>query len=290
MEEWKDINAAITARIDAAREAAKTEGLSKDEADKVVNAAIAEELKSMERSVRQFIHDGGHRQATAQASEKITALEDEKKKLETDKSDLATEVSDLKTKVEELENEKPDVEAVKKQLNADFEKVEKKLKDDNAELQAEIDELKTERKRDKVETFVASVSSRVGPAMTEDGEEWMRTRLKSMQIDGRIVLNESNDEGALPVSVKRPDAAELDYHAADMAELVDTVAEEIVTAAPKWARNSKVDSGGGSKSDRGGKGGGNKWDKIREGAKERAGQNKESDEVKNRRANLLPQA
>lgn len=282
---WEEINAAITEKVAAAKATVKTEGMSDKDREKAVNEALAAELQNMPHEVRQFLYDGGHRQATAQNAQKLQAAEEARKALETAKADLETQVQSHQTRITEIEGKTPDVEAVKRKMQEDFAKIESGLKEQVAAAEGKVTELHEVRKADRVEGFVSRLQGRLGANVTEDGIEWLQVRLDRMRSDGRFLPKDA--EGSpFSVAVLRPGSTDMEYHATSEDELLTVVSQEVLEGAPKWAVKANVKGGGGALN--GGGKGVNKWDKIRETAQNRGVQsNQES--LNKRKAALLPE-
>lgn len=281
---WEEISAAITEKVGAAKSSVKTEGMSAEEAEKAVNGALATELRNLPHEVRQFLHDGGHRQATAQNKEKLEALEAAKKALESEKTTLAQQVDAQAKQIREIEANVPDADKMREKLQKEFADREKELQTQRDEAITAAAELRESRKADRVDGFESRLRGLLGSRVTEEGQEWMRNRVDRMRLDGRFLPREGED-GSLSVAVLRPNSSELEYHASNSEELLSVVAQEVLEGAPKWAIKSNVQGGGGAGS--GGSGGTNGWDKIRENTRNRGG--KDQDALASRRNALLPQ-
>lgn len=287
---WEEINAAISEKVKAAKDAVKTDGLSEDEKRRAVNEALASELKNMPHEVRQFLHDGGHQQATAQNAQKLRETGEATKALETEKADLEKQVADAKAKIKELEASTPDATKIRETLQADFKKREEELQNEATKAKERVAELEGARKTDKVDGFVNRFLGHAGSRVTGDGEEWLRVRVQNMRNDGRFqpkIVSEEGKESRIGVAVLRPGSSELEYHAANDDELLSVLTEEVFKDAPKWAVKANVSGGGGAANGSAG-GGVNKWDKVRETAKSRHATT-DTESVNSRRDKLLPQ-
>lgn len=280
---WEEINTALAERVKEAKASVNAEGLSPEDRQKAENEALASELRNMDHSVRQFLHDGGHQQATAQNAQKLEAAEEAKNELKKAKKALEDEKTALEERITELEEKAPEVADLRKTLQAEFKEREDALEAKIAEAEQKVTDLEDARKQDKVDGFENRLRAHIAPRVTEEGEEWMRNRVDRMRLDGRFLPK--NGEG-LAVGVRRPGSDELEYHASSEDELLTVVATEVLEDAPKWAVKSNV-AGGGGATGGSSKGGASKWDKIRETTKSRGAKPEEVESVKKRRSALM---
>jgi len=288
--DWEAINKAIGELITAAKATVKVDGLSAKDVERAHNEALAAELRNMEHSVRQFLHDGGHSQATAQNAEKLRVAAEATKALETAKADLEKQVKEHKDRIAEIEANTPDAAKIRDTLQSEFQKREEELEGKVTSAEQRMKDLEEARKTDKVDGFVNRFFGHAGSRVTPDGEEWLRVRVQNMRNDGRFIpkiVSEEGKESRIGVAVLRPGSSELEYHASNEEELLSVIANEVFEKAPKWAVKANVSGGGGAQG--GGSGGGaTKWDKIRETAQAR-GVQPGQESLNDRRAKLLPQ-
>lgn len=255
--DWSEINKAIQEKVDAA-----TEGKNEDEVDK----AKAEVLKNLAHPIRQFIHDGGHKQATARSAEQIRQLESEK-------SDLEGKLKAAKEKLEKVEENVPDAEQIKEQYQQEIADLKKKHEGAVQELNGKISQLKTGG-------FTGKLLGHVGPKLSEAGEDWAKSKIMLMEQEGRIRPTETGFEVLQP-------GKKIPYTAETEDELIQVVSGEILDHAKPWALKGTSDSGGGSSNgkesaDKGG------WDKIRKEAKARHAQSgADAESINKRRESLL---
>ena len=230
---WEEINEAIKAKVDEAT--ADKEG---DEATK----AKADVLKNMTHSVRQFIHDGGHKQATAQLNDKFEDLKSEKQALQ-------TKIDQAESRIAEMEEEVPDADAIKEQYQQEVADLKKQHKETVEQLKGTVRDL-------KVGGVEGKILGRVGPKLSEEGEDWARTQVTMMKQQGRI---RATDDG---YEVLQP-GKEIPYTADGEDELLSVVSDELLGKARSWALKSNGDKGGGSSSQNGSAAGG--YDPAKEG-------------------------
>jgi hypothetical protein len=252
--DWTQVNAFLQEQVAAAAQG--KDGRERD-------AATAEVLSNLAQPIRQFLHDGGHANATAQHKTKIRTLEAEKSALE-------EQVTAAQARIEEIEKQAPNAEQIKAQYRQEIEQI----KATAEALEGQIRSLKTG-------SFTSRLLGQMGPRLSEDGLDWARTQVERMTLDGRIRPTDAGFEVLQP-------GKEIPYSATTEDELLSVVAGEVLKAARPWALKSGADGGGGtSGSGSGGPSGGSDWDKLREQAKGRH-QQPDQKTLQERRGRLLP--
>jgi hypothetical protein len=161
--DWTQVNAFLQEQVAAAAQG--KDGRERD-------AATAEVLSNLAQPIRQFLHDGGHANATAQHKTKIRTLEAEKSALE-------EQVTAAQARIEEIEKQAPNAEQIKAQYRQEIEQIKAQHKATAEALEGQIRSLKTG-------SFTSRLLGQMGPRLSEDGLDWARTQVERMTLDGRI--------------------------------------------------------------------------------------------------------
>jgi len=228
--DWKEINEGIESLL-----ATAAEGKQGEEAKK----AKAEALKNLSKTYTQPYFDAGFASADGKRKDELEAAEAKVTAAE-------TALETAKAKLQELEKANPDVSAIKNQYQQE-------ILDLKETHKTELEKLNGLVASKDVDGFLsrlqATLERRVKPDTAELAILKMRDRVRPTK-DGIEVLQEGKD---------------IPYHASTLDDLLSTIADDVYARAPEDRRLSKADAGGGS--DPAG-GGGSKWDKYRERAKE----------------------
>lgn len=230
--DWNEINEAIREKVNDA-----TDGLNGDEADQ----AKANVLDNLDQGVRQFLWNGGHKAATAQKSDRIKDLQNERDRIK-------SELEQTKEQLQALEEDQPNVEKIR----SEYEEQIRNLKEEHQEA---VEELRGKlHDRDK-----GSFKNR---ALAEGSDrldrDWLDVQLERMEMEGRIQRTEDGS-----IQVLQP-GKDIPYMADSEDELAQTVVEELAQEAPTKFKLSQADSGGGSRGEGSGPSSASKYDQARE--------------------------